>query len=478
MPEGSDTEASVMTVAWDENDSMHPYSLSLGRKWLAVITVSLGSACVTCTSSIFSTTYTQIRSEFNCSKEVATLGLSFFIWGMGIGPLILGPLSEIYGRRIIYLWSLVFFLIWLIPCAVAKNIQTLLISRFFDGFAGSPFLSVAGGTVGDMFPRLHLALPMMIYTTSPFIGPELGPLLGGFINQYTNWRWTFYALICWAAAMLLLVYFLVPETYEPVLLKRKTERVRQQMQNQDSLASEKESTQPADLRTVILRSISRPVMLLALEPMLLCLCIYSALLLGILYLFFGAFQIVFETVYGFELWQVGLSFLGLLVGMVLAVLSDPYWKSNYSRLERNHQLAHGDSKFLPEWRLPPAIAGALLVTIGLFTFAWTSYSSIHWIVPIIGSASFGAGTVLVYSGVFTFLVDAYPKYSASALAANSFTRSTFGGIFPLFGDQMYQRLGIQWASCLLAFLTLAMLPFPYIFYKYGAQIRKRSRFAS
>lgn len=72
--------------------------------------------------------------------------------------------------------SFTFFLIWLIPCAVAQNIQTMIVSRFFNGLAGSAFLSVAGGTVGDLFDRHELSAPMMLYTASPFIGPEVGPL--------------------------------------------------------------------------------------------------------------------------------------------------------------------------------------------------------------------------------------------------------------------------------------------------------------
>lgn len=187
--------------------------------------------------------------------------------------------------------------------------------------------------------------------------------------------------------------------------------------------------------------------------MCLNLCIFSGILLGILYLFFGAFQLVFGNVYGFSLWQRGLCFLGLFVGMVFAILSDPLWRRLYARLEKNHEkTVKKVDDFQPEWRLPPgmpfnlliwagsgssfiAIAGGPLVTIGLFMFAWTIYPSVHWIVPIIGSAFFGAGTILVYSGVFTFLVDAYPTYAASALAANGFTRSTFAGVFPLFGTQ-------------------------------------------
>ncbi|KAL7769932.1 hypothetical protein ACKLNR_001316 [Fusarium oxysporum f. sp. zingiberi] len=114
--------------------------------------------------------------EFHTSHELATLGLSFYIWGMGVGPLVLGPLSELYGRRVIYLWSLLFFFIWIFPCAFANNTHTLLMGRFLSRFSGSAFLSVAGGTVGDIFPRNQLAFPMMVYTASPFIGPEIGPL--------------------------------------------------------------------------------------------------------------------------------------------------------------------------------------------------------------------------------------------------------------------------------------------------------------
>ena len=170
-----------------DSDSLNPRSFSKIRKWTIVLIVSAGSTCVTCASSMYTLTYSQIRAEFHVSRLVATLGLSLFVVGLGLGPMILGPLSEFYGRRPIYIISFGFFMIWLIPCAVAKNIETELVSRFIDGFAGSAFLSVAGGTVGDMFVRNELQAPMLIFTASPFIGPPLGPMIAGFINQYTNW---------------------------------------------------------------------------------------------------------------------------------------------------------------------------------------------------------------------------------------------------------------------------------------------------
>ncbi|KAL1866963.1 hypothetical protein Plec18167_008896 [Paecilomyces lecythidis] len=314
---------SDFTVDWDDNDPANPRNMNKLRRWLIVFICSTGAVCVTCTSSMYTMTYGQIMPEFHCSQEVATLGLSFFIFGLGIGPLFLSPLSE-----------------------------TMIIGRFFNGLAGSAFLSVAGGTVGDLFARHELAAPMMLYTASPFVGPEIGPLVGGFINTYTSWRWTFYVLLIWTGAVLALIVLFVPETYHPVLLRRKAQRLRKETKD-DRWVAPIEKMHRSVLQTV-LRSMYRPMLLLTLEPMCLNLCIFSAILLGILYLFFGAFNLVFTHVWGFNLWQVGLSFMGIFVGMLFAIWTDPIWRRNYVRLEHKHEQRTGvKGDFQPEWRLPP-----------------------------------------------------------------------------------------------------------------------------
>lgn len=165
-------EKSYREVVFEgSDDPMNPKNLPTWRKWSIVIILALGSICVTLTSSIYTTTYDQMDKEFGNSTIVATLGLTLFVFGLGLAPMLLGPLSEFYGRRPIYIVGYSMFLIWLIPSAVAKNIQTMIIARFFDGLGGSAFLSVAGGTVGDMFSKEHLAAPMMIYSAAPFLGP-------------------------------------------------------------------------------------------------------------------------------------------------------------------------------------------------------------------------------------------------------------------------------------------------------------------
>jgi hypothetical protein len=338
------------------------------------------------------------------------------------------------------------------------------------GFIGSAFMSVAGGTVGDLFPKHKLGPPMMLFSGAPFIGPVLGPLIGGFINQHTTWRWTFYVLLIWSGIMLICIFFLVPETFHPLLLKYKAQRLRKET-GEERYHAAIEKIQRSILATVAWSTL-RPFQLLVFEPMLLLLCIFSAILLGILYLFFNVIPLVFESVYAFSLQFVGLAFLGILVGELLAASSFPYWDTIRARLITAN---HGKEE--PEFRLPPAIFGSILVPIGLFWFAWTTYRSVHWIVPIIGSVFFALGMLLCFSGVFTFTVEAYPEYAASGLAANSFVRSSFAAGFPLFSSVMYQRLGIQWATALLAFITVPMAPVMFVFFKWGKRIRESSRYA-
>jgi multidrug resistance protein len=154
-----------------------------------------------------------MESEFGNSRIVSTVGLSMFVLGIALGPMFFSPMSEFYGRRPIYLVAWTAYVIWIIPQTVAKNIATMLVFRFLDGFAGSTFLAVSGGTVGDLFSRDQLQAPMALFTITPFLGPCAGPLIGGFINYNVHWRWTYYFLIIWSVGLLAAIVFLVPETY-------------------------------------------------------------------------------------------------------------------------------------------------------------------------------------------------------------------------------------------------------------------------
>lgn len=177
---------------------------------------------------------------------------------------------------------------------------------------------------------------------------------------------------------------------DTILLRDKARKIRKETGDNRWLAPT-EKVQKSVFKAVLI-SLQRPFQLLMFEPMCLFLDIFCAILLGILYVFFGAFGIVFGTHHGLEPYQVGLTFLGLGLGMIIGMLTDPVWHRIRSGLiaKLSQETGVPDSSE-PEFRLPPAILGSVLVSIGIFVFAWTSYPSVHWIVPIIGSAIFGVG---------------------------------------------------------------------------------------
>lgn len=188
---------------------------------------------------------------------------------------------------------------------------------------------------------------------------------------------------------------------------------------------------------------------------------------------FGAFPIVFQLNRGWSEGIGGLAFLGVAVGMIIAVMLGPFVNKRYMKIAAEH-----GGIAPPEARLHSAVAGAFAIPIGLFWFAWTNSPSILWLSPIAAGVPFGFGMVVIFMSITNYLIDSYTIFAASALAANSVLRSLFGFAFPLFTTNMYENLGIHWASCVPAFLALACLPAPLLLIKYGARIRAKCVYAA
>ncbi|CAD6884128.1 unnamed protein product [Tilletia controversa] len=465
-------------VAFTQGDPTNPLNFTQARKWMIVGVCCAAAFNVTCASSMAASAFGGISEAFGVGREVAILSISLFVAGLGLGPSLLGPLSEFFGRRIVYLISFGAFVLLGFPVAFANNIAVFLIFRFLTGFAGSGFLSISGGTVSDLFEAHEIFLPMAIYTCSPFIGPVAGPLISGFINENIDWRWTFRILLIWSGFTFVLLYFAAPETFAPIILCQTARKYRTEKKDGSDrwYAKHERVVAGKSISQSILGNCSKVYKLLSLEPMLLALCIWSALLLGVLYLCFEAFPIIFAK-HDFSLQETGLSFLGIGLGMILGMLSMPYWAKKYAAA-RKAALEQGLKAAPPEARLPVGMAGAILTVVGLFWLAFTTYKSVHWIVPIIASIPFGAGTVLAYVAIFTFTVDAYRPVAASAMSANSIVRSCFAAAFPLFATFLYEDLGTVGATALLAGLATLMIPIPILFYRYGPVLRARGRFAA
>lgn len=469
---GSGTEDDPYLAEFIPNDPRNPMGFSQIKKWAITILVAFATLAVAFASAAYSGPVKQIIEEFHSSEEVATLGITLFVLGFAIGPLLWAPLSELYGRQVLFIGTYAALTAFNAGAAGSKNMATLLIMRFFAGSFGSSPLTNAGGVIADMFPANQRGMGMSVFAAAPFLGPTIGPIVGGFVGETIGWRWVEGVMAIFTGVLCIVGTLLIPETYPPVLLQKRAAELSKLTGKKyiSILEKQRGKTSPAH---AFKTALARPWVLLFVEPIVFLISIYFAIIYGTLYMLFGAFPIVYQEYRGWSQGIGGLAFIGVAVGMIAGVGYSMYDNKRYAKVEAEH---NGEAP--PEARLPASLIGAVAIPVGMFWFAWTNGPSIHWIVSIMAGVPFGFGMVLVFLSCMNYLIDSYTIYAASVLAANSVLRSLFGAIFPLFTTYMYQGLGIHWASSVPAFLALACLPFPFVFYKYGEAIRMKCKYSA
>ncbi|EAW12568.1 MFS transporter [Aspergillus clavatus NRRL 1] len=469
---GSGTEEDPYLVTWIPNDPRNPLEFRMSMRWLYTIVMAWATLAVSLVSSAYTGGIEQIMEDFHVGSEVATLGVSLFVLGFAIGPLFFAPMSELWGRQHLFIISYCGLTIFNAAGAGAKNIESLIIFRFLAGAFGSSPLTNAGGVIADLFPASHRGLAMSIFAAAPFLGPVLGPVIGGFLGLGAGWQWVMGFLAIFSGALWIIAGLIVPETYAPVLLRRRAARL-SELTGQVYKSKTEAEQGKRNFSDALKTSLSRPWILLFQEPIVLLLSIYMAIIYGTLYMLFGAFPIVYAGQRGWNQGVSGLAFLGIMIGMMIAVTYSIIDNKRYIRVQEEH---NGFAP--PEARLPPCLVASIAIPMGLFWFAWTNYPSIHFLASISAGIPFGFGMVLVFLSLMNYMIDTYTIFAASVLAANSILRSVFGAAFPLFVKYMYSSLGIHWASSVPAFLALACVPFPFLFYKYGHAVRTKCKYSA
>lgn len=356
--------------------------------------------------------------------------------------------------------------------AVGKDLQTVMICRFFSGFMGACPLTCVGAVFADMFDNRTRGIAITVFSIAVFSGPLLAPFIGGFINQsYLGWRWTEYIVAIMGFLGFGLLIFFLEETYPPVVLVNKAAELRRRTKNWGIHAKQDEIE--INVRELLEKNLSRPIRMLFTEPIVLLLSIYMAFIYGLLYLFLTFYPIVFQGIHGMNQGVGGLPYFGMILGEICAGIYIVITQPSYNR-----KLVANNNIPVPEWRLPPAIIGGVLFAIGLFWFGWSGYrADVHWIVPTLSGLFTGFGIMSIFLQSLNYLIDAYLMFAASAIAANTFLRSLCGAAFPLFATYMIEGMGVQWAGTLLGCVAFCLVPLPIYFYYKGAEIRKKSSFA-
>ncbi|KAH7314191.1 major facilitator superfamily domain-containing protein [Rhexocercosporidium sp. MPI-PUGE-AT-0058] len=444
-------------VGWESQDDPEmPLNFSEKRKWLLISLLGSITFISPLASSMFAPGVSFMNKDFhNDSLILSSLTVSIFVLGYAVGPLILAPLCEIFGRRFVLTGANAFFCVWQIGCALAPNLPALIVFRFLAGIGGSGCLTIGGGVIADIFPTDRRGAATAVYSLGPLFGPVIGPVCGGFIAQRIGWRWVFWILLISGTVVSLGIELFNRETNHRVLMARKVARLQKEL-NRPSLRSCYDPEGPGQTPRQVLRNgIVRPLKMLFLSPIVFLLSLYMAVTYGLLYLLFTTITQVFQQTYGWDPEIGGLAYIGLGLGFftgvaVVAKLSD----ATVVRMTKAN-----NGQFEPEMRLPACIFFAGFIPVTFFWYGWSADKGVHWIVPVIGLIPFGFGMMGIFIPIQTYIIDSFPEFAASAIAALTVSRSLFA-------------LGLGWGNSLLGFIAIVLIPAPLLIYRFGAKIRK------
>ncbi|EPX75141.1 spermidine family transporter [Schizosaccharomyces octosporus yFS286] len=453
-----------------------PNDPSLAQNWSLRIKLQnvavMGCAClwVSFGSSSFSGAVPAVMMNYHVGRTVAILGISLYVMGFASGPLFWAPMSEAFGRRRPMIIAVFIFSIFQIAVATAKDIQTVMICRFFCGFFGSSPVTTVAGSFSDMFSARTRGLVIATYAAIIFNGPLVSPIVGGFIGKsYLGWRWISYITAIMGFFSLICMLIFHRETYTKTITEDRAKLVRKLTGNYCLHSKSEEET--LALSYFVHKYLTLPLRLLLFEPILLLVSTYTAFVYGILYGLLEAYPVIFGEARGWSEGVMSLPYLAILVGVCIGSISVAFFQPYYFR-----QMEKKNGRPAPEARLPAMMLGCIVFPIGIFWLAWTgNYPKIHWIVPTISGSFVGFGIITIFQQSINYIVDCYMDISASAIAANTLFRSSFGAAFPLFTTQMFNNLGIGWAGSLVGFVAVALIPFPFFLFIYGSKIRSMSK---
>lgn len=380
------------------------------KKWYILTVIFLVQTSMNFNTSLYSNGIGGIHREFNVSEQAARAGAAIFLIAYGFGCELWAPWSEEFGRKPILQASLLLVNIFTLPVALAPNFGCLLAGRFFGG------LSTAGGSVtlgmiADLYDsdNQHYAVAYIVFSSVG--GSILGPIVGGFVEQFLEWRWTIWIQLIFGGFVQLLHLFTVPETRTTIMLDRIAKRRRKSGQDPnvygpDEIVPFRERFNAKELMYTLLR----PFRMFLTEPIVLVLSLLSGFSDALIFMCIQSFVLVYGDKWGFSAYQVGLSFIPIGVGYVIGWLAFiPSFQLNKKRRQANPD----DEYAQYESRLKLLLYLAPCLPIGLIIFAWTSSGPpIPWVASMVGTALIGVANYVSYLPCSILALDSpNPSYA-------------------------------------------------------------------
>ncbi len=489
-----------------------PFQWSLPRKRFVTYLACAANIIAAYASGAYAFPERQLMAKWGINHVVYSLGIFMFTVGFGITPMFLAPLSEMNGRRPVFIGSGLLFVLTTLTCGLTDSFAGMLLSRFFLGVGGSTFSTMGGGILADIWVTSERNTAMTLFTGATLFGTGLGPLCSGIVAEKLLWRWVFYIQVFTTSFVVALIITFFRETRGSIVLSQKAKVINKWYEAIEEAGAvvrsvpptsppcatsfsdpEKHDSTPttcatsstvhkirykvladeqrASILKLISLSIYRPFHLLFTEPVVFWFSVWLSFAWSILYLQFGSIPLVFQISYNFTIAQSGYVFAAMSIGGILASIigiAQEHWAVKRYPHKFND----------PEGRLLFTCVESALVPIGMFWFGWSCYPSVHWIMPTIAVGIATMGICSVFLAVFNYTADVYRSYASSALAASGICRNLMAGSFPLVTHALFKSLGFQAASSLLGGIAAVLTLVPWVLVRWGPAIRARSKIAS
>ncbi|ESZ97068.1 hypothetical protein SBOR_2559 [Sclerotinia borealis F-4128] len=440
-------DADYLVTFITPHDPINPKCWPTYRKWITTPVLSSTGFNRIAVSTIMAPALHIVASELHMTSLESVMAMSVYLLATAFGPLIIGPLSELYGRRVVLHTTNMWFLIWNIVCGFAHTKGLLIAARLMAGLGASTIYALGGGVLGDVWRPEERGRSLGIYSLLPLFGAAAGPILGGYITELSTWRWMFWSTSIFQAVMIVISIPFFWETHGPTILRHEAEELRRNTGNPQYYTEVEALGKGRSVSWVLMRSLSRPVRLLLFHPIIQIQACLSAFSYGLTYITLSTYFDIWTGQYNESISTSGLHYLSMCLGEIVgAEIGGPLLDVVFRKMKER-----ADGVEMPEFRVPIMIPPAILVPIGLFVYGWAAQKHTHWIVVDL---------------------EAFVLCFGMQIGGQAFL-TAFG--FPLFAPKMYQALGYGWGNSTLAFVAIAIgIPAPLGIWWYGPRLRAKA----
>ncbi|PIB03020.1 putative MFS-type transporter [Cercospora beticola] len=449
-------------------DPVNPFNWNPWYKRAVTTMLNLMTLSIGLSTTCYSSTVNSMTTEFGVSTEIGQLGLFLFNFVCAIAPLFLAPFCELVGRKIVYAGAYFCFSLCFIGLSLGQNMATILVMRAFLGLFGCVGTILVGGTFDDMYLPRQRSRPMAMFAFIAIFGTVFAPVYAGFIDQHLGWRWVEGIQGLSTIPLLICIVIFFPETRGGVFLQRRARQLRKAT-GDDRYVGPDEIETPS-LQSMLKASSVKAFKMLATEPVVFAFGLWIAFCWFVVFLFLSVIPITFTEKRGWNEGVSGLPYISLAIGTTLG------WAAHHLQMRKYEKIMNDPDRIAtPESRLYGAMFGAVWFPIGLFIYSFTQYGYIHWIAPTIALAPIAFGIYFVFESTYSYTADCYGENSSSAIAGQGFMRNTLGAVSPLFASQFFHNVGSQYAGLLLSIVGTILSLIAFVMFKFGPQLRKRSK---